>query len=79
MKRVKTYLRNKMTNERMNNLMVMHVHKDRLNDLDFVEIGNNFVRANQRRRNKFGIFDNLDYGKVPEITSTREFATQTDV
>ena len=40
MKRVKTYLRIKMTNERMNNLMTMHVHKDRLNDLDFVEIGN---------------------------------------
>jgi len=51
----------------------------RLNDLDFVEIGNKFVSANQRRRNTFGIFNRSDYGKITEITSTRECATQTDV
>lgn len=77
MKRVKSYLRNKMTNERLNSLMVLHVHKDRLQDLDFIEIGNTFVGTNIRRRNTFGVFKSADSVKIGRIV-TRDCSTQTE-
>ena len=40
LRRVKTYLRSTMTQCRLNNLMVLHVHKDRLDKLDLHRIGN---------------------------------------
>ena len=75
MKRVKSYLRNKMTNQRLNHLMVMHVHKDRLDNLNFVDVGNTFVGANQRR-NAFSVFSDIDC-KINE-KFTRDSSTQTE-
>ena len=40
MHRVKTYLRSAMSWERLNSLMVLHIHKDLTHDLDLKDIGN---------------------------------------
>ena len=40
MHRVKTYLRSVMSRERLNSLIVLHIHKDLTHDLDLKDIGN---------------------------------------
>ena len=56
MRRVKTYLRSTMTQERLNNLMILHVHKEFTDALDLVQVANEFVRANESRLRSFGKF-----------------------
>ena len=46
MKLVKTYLRPTTADCRINHLMVLHVHKDRTDSLNMVEITNAFVERN---------------------------------
>ena len=58
LRRVKTYLRSTMTQCRLNNLMVLHVHRDRLDKLDLCQIGNEFIHAHDHhRRSIFGRFE----------------------
>jgi hypothetical protein len=56
MRRIKTYLRSTMSQERLNNLMILHVHKDFTDALDLVEVANEFVRGNESRLSSFGKF-----------------------
>ena len=56
MKRVKNYLRSTMTQQRLNHLMIMHVHKEQVDKLNMADIGNDFVNANEHRRSVFGKF-----------------------
>ncbi len=56
MRRVKTYLRSTMTQQRLNNLMVLHVHKDHTDKLNLCEVANEFVSVNERRQEVFGTF-----------------------
>ena len=51
LRRVKTYLRSTMTQTRMNNLLTLHVHKERT---DLKTIANEFTARNERRRCVFG-------------------------
>ena len=57
LRRVKTYLRSTMTQTRLNNLMVLHVHRDRLDKLDLCQVGNDFIDAREHRRSIFGRFE----------------------
>ena len=43
LRRVKTYLRTTMTQERLNYLMIIHVHKERTDALDMKTLLNEFV------------------------------------
>ena len=43
LRRLKTYLRNTMSQERLNNLIVLHVHKDMTDSLDLRSICKEFV------------------------------------
>ena len=36
--------------------MIMNVREDLLDDLNFIDIANEFIEINQRRRNTFGAF-----------------------
>ena len=45
-----------MTQTRMNNLITLHVHKERINALDLQAIGNEFTARNKQRRCVFGKF-----------------------
>ena len=56
LRRVKTYLRSTMTQTRKNNLITLHVHKERTDALDLNAIANEFTARNERRRCVFGKF-----------------------
>ena len=56
LKQIKSYLRNKMKQERLNSLMTIDVHKDKTDKLELRAIGNEFVAANAQRTNIFGTF-----------------------
>ena len=56
LRRIKDYLRSTMTQACLNHLMVMHVHKDRTDNLNIVDIAKAFVSLNDRRSTFFGHF-----------------------
>ena len=59
MRRVKSYMRPTMTQERLNHLMILHVHRSLTESLDLIEIANYFVNC-EHRLTIFGKFCNTD-------------------
>ena len=43
-----------MTQKLLNNLMLLHVHKDKTDEIDLNVIAEQFINVNERRRNFFG-------------------------
>lgn len=56
LRRIKTYLRSTMSESRLNNVMLLHCHKDITDSLDNVNIAKTFIAVNSRRQNYFGNF-----------------------
>ena len=56
LRRIKTYLRATMTQNRLNNIMVLHVHKNITDKLSLIDIGNDFVCGSSHREAQFGKF-----------------------
>ena len=56
MRRVKSYLRSTMNQERLNSLMILHVHKNQTDALDLSGVANEFVSKSERRTHVFGKF-----------------------
>ena len=56
LRRVKTYLCSTMSEQRLNNVMLCHVHKDLYDDLDLLKVAKIFVSASSRRQGFFGNF-----------------------
>ena len=56
LRRVKSYLRNTMTQERLNSLMVLHVHKELTDELDLKYVANKFVSPHESRLSLYGRF-----------------------
>jgi hypothetical protein len=56
LRRLKSYLRNSMNQERLNHVAVMHVHQDVLDSVDQVLIAQEFVSKCETRHNVFGDF-----------------------
>ena len=54
-RRLKTWLRSKMTQERFNSLAILHSHKCKTDTLNLLDIGNQFV-SNENRLRNFGKF-----------------------
>ena len=54
--RLKTRLRSTMSQQRLNNLTVCHVHQEALDKVDFNDVGQQFVSVNDRCRHLFGKF-----------------------
>ena len=58
LKRVKTYLRNTMSQERLNHVMIMNIHKEiAMEKLDLKEVANEFVSKHDGRKADFGTFE----------------------
>ena len=57
LKRVKTYLRSTMSQKRLNDLMVLHIHQEAVDELDIKAIGNEFIGELELRKRLFGHFD----------------------
>ena len=53
---IKTYLRSSMKQQRLNNLMLLHVHKELTDNLDLIACANDFVFANEHHLQIFGKF-----------------------
>ena len=56
LKRVKTVLRSSMSQTRVNNLMVLHVYKDKTDALHGAKVGRDFVGVSEHRYVIFGDF-----------------------
>ena len=53
LRRVKSYLRSTLGQQRLNNLMVLHVHKDMADEIDLQKIATEFIGGSEHRLNSF--------------------------
>lgn len=60
MRRLYTYLRTNMSQNRLNHTMVLHVHKEKTDALSMVDIANQFVEGSEHRMSIFGKFTDVD-------------------
>ena len=56
MRMVKNYLRSTMTQTRLNNIMVLHIHKHLTDTIVRTSTLNEFASCNDDRRKQFGVF-----------------------
>ena len=56
LRRVKTYMCTTMTQERLNNLMVLHVHREQVDKLELERVAHEFVSGREGRKRMFGSF-----------------------
>ena len=56
LRRIKTYLRSTMGQERLNNLMLLHIHKEITDDLDLKDVATEFISGSEHRLSIFGKF-----------------------
>ena len=63
LRRIKSYLRSTMTQQRMNHLMVLHIHKELTDKLDLVKTANALTSGNDHRHQIFGVFKSSDIAK----------------
>ena len=54
LRRAKTYLLLTMSQQRLNQLMLLHVRKDRTDSLNLVDVANDFISGSDYRKNFFG-------------------------
>ena len=54
LRRVKNYLRTTMSQQRLNSLMILHVHKESTDTLNFQEVANEFIGDSEHRLRLFG-------------------------
>ena len=69
------YLQSTTTNNRLNHMMILHVHKDKLEYLDLIEVANEFADPIDSRKQAFGKFSDSDRVKEAEF---HHVGTQTD-
>lgn len=56
LRRLKTFLRSTMSQERLNHVAVLHVHKDLTDNINLHELCNDFISRNDMRRKTFAMF-----------------------
>ena len=56
LRRMKTYLRSTMKQDRLNSVMTLHIHKDLTDHLSLNEVANLFISKSDRRQQIFGQF-----------------------
>lgn len=56
MRRILTYLRSSMSEQRLNNCMLLHIHHDITDSCDMEAIAKDFINVNAERTNYFGTF-----------------------
>ena len=67
LKRVKTFLRSKTGDSRMNHFIVLHVHRDKTDAINLIDVANNFVGDNETRKSMFGKFSNNDLPRKSKL------------
>ena len=56
LKHIKTYVRNSMTQSRLNHSMLLHVHKDKSDSIDTKDIASGFIQNSSTHTAYFGSF-----------------------
>ena len=56
LRRIETYLRSTMHQARLNHVMLLHIHRDRTDKLELVDVANDFVKGSEHKLNGFGTF-----------------------
>ena len=70
LRRIKTYLRSTMSQPRLNSLMILHVHKELTDQLNFLDVANEFVANKlEHRLNVFGKFTEEDFTTIGACSS----------
>ena len=60
--RIKSYLRSTMTQSRLNSIMLLHVHNDLTDQINLIDVANNFVDNKlDHRSTVFGRFMELEF------------------
>ena len=77
LRRIKTYLRTTMSQKRLNHMMLLYVHKERVSSLNLIAVANEFVNSNHRQ-SIFGEFTVQDLCFV-QNNVVRDQGTQTSV
>ena len=54
LRRLKTYLRSTMAQERLNHLLILNIHQDQADLIDLRSIARDFISLNEKRRDMFG-------------------------
>ena len=57
LRRVKSYLRSTMSQEQLNNCMILHIYKEKTDEIDLTKVAKEFISANDRRKLFFGHFN----------------------
>ena len=57
LRRLLTYLRSKMTEKRLNNCLLLHIHKDFTDVLDLLSVAKEFISVTDERQKYFGRFE----------------------
>ena len=55
LRRLKTFLRTTMTQTRLYHVAILHIHKEKTDEIELESIEREFVSANDRRKTYFGI------------------------
>ena len=55
-RRVKTWLRASMQQQRFNNIALLHCHKERTDKLRLIDVAKEFIDRNDNRKRNFGVF-----------------------
>ncbi len=53
LRHLKTFLRSAMTQTRLNHIMILHIHKDKTNQINLDDVEREFISANDRRKRYF--------------------------
>ena len=61
LRRTKTWLRATMTQKRLNNCMLLHVHKEKVDNFNIIAIAHEFGCANESRLSTFDKFSEHDF------------------
>ena len=72
MRRLLTYyLRSSMSKNRLNNSMVLHMHKEHLDTMSLIDIANDFIKDSDHRMYVFGQFHQSDMRTcLPALTKS---------
>jgi hypothetical protein len=75
LKRVKSHLRTTTSENRLNSLLLLHVHKDRTDNLDLIAVANQFAAPTHRSDVFGGKFTPVDFSRQAVVLKSK--ATQT--
>ena len=66
-RRVKTWLRANMKQQRFNNVALLNTHKARTDKIRLLDVANEFVQRNENRFRNFGKFTDLDLSTCQKV------------